>query len=62
MEINYKHSIVICLVGIVFIAIGSIGRQYWTVRIAGVIIVMAGLISLGNRIYQRIKEKRALKL
>lgn len=61
-KLKRKHSLktgaIICIVGICIIGFGAISREYWTVRMAGVIITGAGLITIGKRVYERIQEKR----
>jgi len=61
-EMNLKKGIFLCAIGLAVIGLGSINEKYITIRYAGLIILLGGMITVGKRTYERfqerIKEKR----
>lgn len=60
-KINIILAFIFVFIGIGVLAFGSIAPQYWTIRLAGVIIAFTGFLPLGSRIYERIKIKARSK-
>lgn len=55
--LSFRRSVLLALVGICIIGFGSLAPKYLTIRLAGVIVAAAGLMSMGVRLWERIKAK-----
>lgn len=60
LQYSFKTGTVLAVIGICIVVFGSINRAP-TVKYAGLIVSLGGMISMGNRLWERIREKRKLK-
>lgn len=58
-KLSMKVSAGLATIGVVIVAIGSYSQSTigLNTRLAGVIVTTAGLVGMGKRVYERIKEK-----
>lgn len=63
-KMDLKKGVILCTLGVIILGVGSINEKYLTIRLAGVIVITGGLITVGKRFYEgfqeRIREKRGV--
>ena len=56
-KMELKKGIILCSLGLVIIGIGALKEQYLTIRLAGVIVVTGGMVTIGKRFYEAYQKK-----